>query len=194
MAVSGSASGKFVLRVGPELHLRLSREAKAFGLSLNAYCVNKLQGATVSDRYAEAGLGRDFLDSLIQGLPRPPLAIVLFGSFARGDQGGCSDIDLLVVLESDVLPNRALYRELEKRVELSGRGHPVNPALVSLPHDARAAGSLWLEVALDGVVLWERGSRVSGFLREVRRQMAAGEVRRALAYGQPYWIRERGAE
>jgi predicted nucleotidyltransferase len=192
MAGSQSVSGKFVLRVGPELHRRLSREARALGLSLNAYCVSKLQGAPVSDRYAEAGLDRDFLDRLIHVLPRPPLAIVLFGSFARGDHGVGSDIDLLVVLDTDAQPNRALYRELEKKVDLSGRGHTVNPAPVSLPRDPRDAGSLWLEVALDGVVLWERGSRVSGLLRELRRQMAAGEVRRALAYGQPYWIRDGG--
>lgn len=36
-------SGKFVLRVGEELHRELSVEALRSGISLNAYCVNRLR-------------------------------------------------------------------------------------------------------------------------------------------------------
>lgn len=36
-------SGKFVLRVGKDLHKRLSIESARRGMSLNAYCVQKLR-------------------------------------------------------------------------------------------------------------------------------------------------------
>ncbi len=37
-------SGKFVVRVGPELHETLSINALREGTSLNTYCVNQLRG------------------------------------------------------------------------------------------------------------------------------------------------------
>ncbi|MBN1656690.1 MAG: toxin-antitoxin system HicB family antitoxin [Deltaproteobacteria bacterium] len=194
MVKSSRSSGKFVLRVGPELHQRLSRGADRFGVSLNAYCVRKLQEGSLSDRYSEAGLDREFLERVLRGLPQLPMALLLFGSFARGDHGAGSDIDLLIVLETGIRPTREMYRTLEKSVDFSSFSYPVNPALVSLPESARSAGSLWLEVALDGVLIWEKDSRVSDFIRDVRRQIASGEVRRAFAYGQPYWIRSGESE
>jgi predicted HicB family RNase H-like nuclease len=38
-------SGKFVLRVGSDLHKRLAIEAARSGLSLNSYCVWRLSGS-----------------------------------------------------------------------------------------------------------------------------------------------------
>jgi predicted nucleotidyltransferase len=183
-------SGKFVLRLDSDLHGRLYREAQATGLSLNQYCVRKLRGGLSSDRYAQLGMDREFLNSVVGALPARPLALILFGSFARGNYTASSDIDLLIVFDGDVRPTRSLYRDLESRLDLTRLSHPFSPHLVSLPERADDCGSLWFEVALEGVVLWEEGSRVSAFLREVRGAVSSGEIRRKTVYGHPYWLRK----
>ena len=43
-------SGKFVLRVGTELHQELTVEATREGVSLNSYCVRRLRGQRVPKR------------------------------------------------------------------------------------------------------------------------------------------------
>jgi hypothetical protein len=46
---------------------------------------------------------------------------------------------------------------------------------------------VWGEVAVDGVVLYERGLDVSADLARIRREIAAGRLVRRTAHGQPYW-------
>jgi len=46
---------------------------------------------------------------------------------------------------------------------------------------------IWAEVALDGLVLFEQGLRLSTRLVQVRREIAAGRIVRRVAHGQPYW-------
>ena len=40
---------------------------------------------------------------------------------------------------------------------------------------------------MDGVVVFERGLRLSARLARVRRDIAAGHLVRRIAHGQPYW-------
>ena len=182
-------SGRFVLRVGPELHERLKAEARALNLSLNEHCVRKLGGTSLSGRLAGLGVDAAFIDRLVASFPVAPLAIVLFGSVARGEAGTGSDVDLLVVFDGNVRITRSLYRCLEDAVDLSELRQAPNPQLVSLPAGAADCGGLWFEVALDGVVVWERGAAVSAFLHELRERISTGAMRRRTAYGHPYWVR-----
>lgn len=46
---------------------------------------------------------------------------------------------------------------------------------------------LWAEVAMDGVVLFERGLKLSMALVRIRREIISGRLVRRLVHGQPCW-------
>ena len=141
-----------------------------------------------------AGVSPTYLDRLVGAFPDPPLAVVLFGSVARGQAATDSDTDLLVVFDGDVRVDRALYRHVDAIVEAAASPNPPSVQLVSLPPRAEDVGGLWLEAALDGRVLWERGTQVSAFLRRLRDRIASGTMRRRTAHGHPYWVRKEEGE
>ena len=87
-----------------------------------------------------------------------PLRIVVFGSFARGDTHEGSDLDLIVVKETD----EPFFRRIGRvRDAGCGLGLDVQP-LVYTPtelDDMLASGNSFLETALaEGVVAYERGA------------------------------------
>lgn len=190
MAAARAYSGKFVLRVGPKLHRLLVAQAKAAGQSLNELCARRLGAGPPAARFACLGLDHATVEALVNALHPRPLGVVLFGSVARGEQTEASDLDLLVVLADGVRPTRALYRDIERKIDLSRLRPAASLHLVSMPPHADDGGSLWFEVALDGVVLWEQESQISSRLRDVRRQISEGRRVRKHAYGHPYWVRE----
>jgi len=194
MSGKRSYSGKFLVRVGPPLHQRLSDEARALRLSLNEHCVRRLSGTAVAERLAGVGVDAAFIDRLVGAFPATPLAVVLFGSVARGEAGTASDVDLLVVFDAEATITRSLYRRFDAAVDLSEFPHPPNPHLVSLPGATANCGGLWFEVALDGLVVWERGTAVSAFLRALRDRISSGALRRRTVYGHPYWVRQEQGE
>ena len=179
-----AASGRFVLRIDPGLHAVLRRAAGEAGLSLNDYCARRLAfpGADVA---ALPGAGA--VVARAAGLFGADLVgVAAFGSWARGDATSGSDVDVLVVLESTVPLTRQLYREWDGRpIEWSGR--PIEPHFLHLPTPERTGAGIWAEVALDGIVLFERGLRLSRCLSGVRGDIAAGRLVRRLVHGQPYW-------
>ena len=111
--------------------------------------------------------------------------LVLFGSMARGQQTASSDIDLLIVLNRSTILDRDVYSRW-KLGRFAGR--EIAPLFVHLPADGERVGGLWLEVALDGVVLFDRDLRVTRFLSRVRNLVAGGRVRRMITHGHPYWV------
>ena len=177
-------SGRFVLRLDPGLHGALRRAARARGVSLNAYCAARLaapagepiafEGAQVVVRRAAALLG----ESLI--------GVVAFGSWARGEMADASDVDVLVVVDADVAITRDLYRRWDEE-QVRWKDRLVDPHFVRLaaPHDG--ASGLWAEVAIDGIVLFERDLRLSSALAAVRRSLVDGRLRRRVVHGQGYW-------
>ncbi len=85
-----------------------------------------------------------------------PNRIILFGSFARGDEGPDSDLDLMVEMESDLpLPERAM------RIDdlFTDRGWALD-VWVYTPEEVRrwrdAIGSLVSIIESEGQVLYER--------------------------------------
>ena len=118
------------------------------------------------------------------------LGVVVFGSVARGDHRNASDVDILAVADHRVPINRGLYRRWDGEPELRWDGHRVEPHFVQLPAAAATPSGLWAELALDGLVLFERGLAVSSWLTAVRRQIAEGRFRRRVTHGQPYWIQD----
>jgi predicted nucleotidyltransferase len=116
--------------------------------------------------------------------------LVLFGSASRGDLWETSDIDLLLVVRDGIEITRDLYRKWEAASVWNER---VSPQFVALPETEETAGGVWLEAAIDGIVLWDRDLRVSRLLGQLRRAMAEGRLIRRYAHGQPYWVRTRSA-
>ena len=180
----GRASGRFLLRISPGLHGALRRSALEAGVSLNDYCARKLavpagnlfalEGAVLAVERAAAMVG----DRLV--------GVAAFGSWARKQQADASDVDLLIVVETSVELTRELYRRWDD-APVAWEGRAVEPHFAHLPEEGRVAGGLWAEVALDGIVLFERGLALSQRLVEVRRDIVAGRIVRKIAHGQPYW-------
>ena len=185
MAIPGRPpkSGRFLLRVPPAVHALLETAARDAGLSLNEYCVRRLAAggsdAGVDDAAAEVVTRA----AAVAGSAL--IAVVLHGSLARDEATATSDADILVVVESRVALRRGLYRAWDAH-PVPWRDRRVDVHFVHPPGNDALSG-LWAEAALDGIVLFERGRRVSAHLARVRRAMADGRLVRRLVHGQPYW-------
>ena len=176
-------SGRFLLRLPAALHGALQAAAQGNGLSLNEYCVRRLAasgpGLFVDDSAAALVSGAAAL------VGRALVAVIVYGSWARDQAADASDVDVLIVVEAGVPLTRALYRAWDN-TPVAWNGRAVDPHFVHVPGQQVGAG-VWGEVALDGVVLFERDRRVSAHLARVRRAIAEGRLVRRLVHGQPYW-------
>jgi predicted nucleotidyltransferase len=178
------ATGRFVLRIPPGLHATLRRAAREVGVSLNEYCARKLaapQGGLASVGEAASVVARAgalFGDDLI--------ALAAFGSLARGEATNTSDVDVLIVVEERVELTRELYRKWDA-APLLWADRPVDAHFAHLPEPGVRVAGVWGELAIDGIILFERDLRLSQRLAEVRRDIAAGRILRRTAHGQPYW-------
>ena len=179
-----TASGTFVLRLDPRLHDLLRRDASAAGTSLNEWCGRLLA--------APAAGGLDWSDVVLairSRLGDDLAGVVVYGSFARGESGDRSDVDLLVVLGTGKPITRALYREWEG-VLGKWRDREIDLHFVPLPAPDHRVSATWAEAAVCGIVLYDRGLAVSRRLIRIRERIAAGLLLRGQAQGQPYWIDE----
>jgi predicted nucleotidyltransferase len=179
-------SGRFLLRIDPGVHALLKKAARELGVSLNDYCARKLTLPVDAAALADDGpaVVRRAVD-----LYGPDLAgVVVFGSWARGEAADDSDVDLLVVLDRRLPLTRSLYAAWDAEPS-RWDGRPVEVHLAHLPDRGAAPTSIWAEVALDGLVVFERNRSVSARLGDVRREIAAGRFVRRVAQGQPYWTR-----
>ncbi len=112
---------------------------------------------------ALAGLRQTVLDRLseLAASIRPaPASLVVFGSFARGQAGPASDLDVLVVRAAGVsgdddgwTDSLGAWSDRARRIV----GNPINLVEASVDELlellGRPAPSLWSEIASDGVVL-----------------------------------------
>lgn len=181
-------SGRFVVRVPPSLHARLRRESSRLGVSLNDLCRTALESCVAEEvpRYHPEGAGRSTLVETASAIVGDELlGVVLFGSAARGEALDSSDTDILIVATPAVAVTRDLYRRWD---ELCAN-RTVSPHFVHLPDGAGSAGSIWYEVALDGIVLHETDRVLTRALQGLRRAIADGSVERRYSHGHPYWVR-----
>jgi predicted nucleotidyltransferase len=177
------ASGRFVLRIEPELHAALRAGAEEAELSLNEYCRRKLMtpGSQVS------GPATEVVSSAIAVVGGALKGVLAFGSWARGELRTGSDVDVLMIVSGEVPIRRELYRAWDANPLTWGR-HPVEPHFVHLPDPSARISGLWAEVALDGAVLFERGLGISRLLAALRRRIVEGGLVRREIHGQPYWV------
>ena len=114
------------------------------------------------------------------------LSLVLFGSYARDQASQTSDKDLLIVLKKSIAIKRNLYQDWQ--IHLSLFFPKVSPHFVHWPH-LDNIGSLWLEVSLEGQILFDRQNQLFVLLSEIRKQIAQLKYIRKQANGHPYWIK-----
>jgi predicted nucleotidyltransferase len=182
-----------ILRVPSSLHQRLKQEARSADLSLNKHCSNilgrkgsgPLAGEFSITMAIAAGHLQDLAAQAIETLGDKVEGVVLFGSFARGRLTASSDIDLLVVLNKRVILDRDIY-SYWKPGKFEGR--EVAPLFVQIPGEAERISGLWFEVALDGILLFDRNLQLSRFLSLARDLIADGQVKRMVTHGHPYWV------
>lgn len=177
---TAAKSGRFLVRMPPSLHAALGGAARAAGMSLNEYCVRRLASAGTADGDAATLLARA---SSVAGDSLK--AVLLHGSWARGEATVASDVDALIVVDRSVELNRALYR-LWDAEPIAWQGHSVDAHFVHVPKDETFSG-LWAEAAIDGQVLFDRDGSVFKHLLRVRRAIAEGRILRRVVHGQPYW-------
>jgi len=133
------------------------------------------------------------------------LGVVLFGSVARGDWRRDSDIDLMVVVDGwEGKPVWERLRELyEVRERLRGTEEyrralkagyiPVIQHYPLSRGEALKFRMAYLDVLLDGIVVYERGGFVSEVFRSLRERLSRqGAVRVQRPDGSHYWVLEGG--
>ena len=113
------------------------------------------------------------------------LGLLLFGSYARQQSFKTSDKDLLIVLQDCIPIKRNLYQEWDNNLAM----HFVNvsPHFVHLPKLIHI-GTLWLEVALEGQMIFDRNQQLFGILSKIKQQIEQGKYIRKQAHGHPYWV------
>lgn len=99
-------------------------------------------------------------------------AVALFGSLARGETGEYSDIDLLVVLRklppSLVERRRLVYRAL---APIREKYHRDTTTIEMEEGDVGQVTPLILNVASDGIVLYDKEGNLTEFLDKVRKSV-----------------------
>lgn len=182
ITTSEAASGRFVLRIDPGLHAALRQCAQEAGVSLNEFCSQKLTlpatgiaGPGAEATAKAAALVRDAL-----------VGVVVFGSWARNEMAQESDVDLLIVVDKRIQINRSLYRKWDE-APLHWDGHLIEPHFVHLPKPGAPTSGTWADVAVEGMVLYERDLIVSRMLVELRQRIVSGQIVRRRVHGQPYW-------
>jgi hypothetical protein len=86
-----------------------------------------------------------------------PRRVIVFGSFARGEAGPDSDIDLLVIVDDDTPPDKVTLKagyQSRKSYREPADVIPVRERIFQ--RNSRIAGTLSRAAVLDGVVVYER--------------------------------------
>jgi hypothetical protein len=137
------------------------------------------------------GFAQELANALTREWGKDLIGIILFGSVARGEATAGSDIDILIVLEAGCGITRALYDRWDGMLRSRGNrsDERVSPQFVVLPSDPSQVGSLWLEVAREGIIVSDPSGRVARFLVALRDYILSGAVTRRVAHGHPYWVR-----
>ena len=177
---------QILLRTDKELHQQLLKEAQKRQLSLNEHCTQRLSlpSSLEGNEWTPA---RQVLQAASRLYGEQLIAVLLYGSRARGTAHTESDWDFLLVMQKSVPLKRSLYQLWDEKFSSFDRER-VEVHFVHLPDKTSIATGFWGELALDALVLFEQAFAVSQHLNRVRREIADGTIVRRLTHGQAYWI------
>lgn len=114
------------------------------------------------------------------------VAIVLFGSYARGEARGTSDVDLYVIAEN--LPHRRLKRIAYVHRPVAARfEYRVSIIAESKREFVSGFPPLYLDLALDGVILFDRDNFMTDKLKQIREITRRAGLKRVRLNGQFAW-------
>jgi len=142
-------------------------------------------------------IGRIAVSSLLERFGDDLVAVVLFGSYARGESTAISDLDLFVVVRD--LSDSPVQRRFLVYDSLTPLRRKFKIEISVFEAEAKEIGRtitpLLLNIAHDGIVLYDKEGIVSSFLREVREAAEkAGLVRYKTTDGKYGWKTRRKLE
>jgi len=133
-------------------------------------------------------LGRDVVSTLQPALEDKLCGVVLFGSLARGEAGEWSDIDLFVLLRDipwDRDRKTAVYLALD---DIRRKYHRDTTVIERDLSEIKDVDRMLIDVAADGIILYDRGGLTAGLLAKVRAAVdKAGLVRYQAKDGKYGW-------
>ena len=126
------------------------------------------------------------LAALKQGLGDNLVAIVLFGSRARGEADEASDWDLLLIARN--LPRKPFQRHLHLKRMLPADWRGRVAMLAKTPEEFESyLTSLFLDIALDGIILHDSEGYMADRLARLRRLIQEQGLQRIRANGDLIW-------
>ena len=133
-----------------------------------------------------------YLQELFDRYGERILSVVLFGSFARGDFGPNSDIDLLLVIREFKWGEPLSFHSTDKLVLTQWKTcrhyHKVTPYPLT-PEQALLHRPIYLDMLEEGLILYDRGGFIGGIFEEMRQKLKRlGAKRCKLPSGSKYWI------
>lgn len=139
------------------------------------------------------------LDRLRSRLGPDLVSVVLFGSFARGEAGQGSDIDILVVSEGlkgslgsrfelfDEIERQLVSSAARKRLRDMGFGTLISPVPLA-PDEVKKNPPILLDVLTDGVILYDREQFIKKHLLKLQARLKSlGAKKVYLPSGKWYW-------
>jgi hypothetical protein len=178
--------GKFLLRLPASLHGRLKQRAAELDLSLNEYCCQVLASSTSGVRTDDI-FARQLVTQAEHVLGDALVGVVLYGSWVRGETNDLSDIDAMLIVNDSVAITRSLLARWDEE-PLTHEGRSVEVQFVRLPPKDQPVSGLWAELAIDGIIAFERGFAITSVLAKARSEVAAGRLQRRRSHGQYYWV------
>ncbi len=126
------------------------------------------------------------------------LAIILFGSIARGEAKSNSDIDLLIIVNN--LPKsyfkrasilaQVVSKTRSERIKLwSKKIYTSLQILAYTPEELKSFHSFYFDLAFDGIILYSRNGYAENFLNRVRKEIELMKARKIYTSRRKwYWI------
>lgn len=140
----------------------------------------------MSDSTPTTAMVAPVVEALHRGLGPDLVAVALFGSRARGEAAPESDWDLLVIAER--LPERPLARHFRLKNLLPEDWRAQVSMLAKTPTEFEARlPALYLDIALDAIVLYDPKGYLQQRLECVREQIERLSLRRESFDGDLIW-------